>query len=29
LHTPGYDFNDAVLPVGVALFVALAEEALG
>jgi amidohydrolase len=28
LHTPGYDFNDAVLPIGTALFVALAEEAL-
>jgi len=28
LHTPGYDFNDEVLPVGAALLAALAERRL-
>ena len=28
VHTPGYDFNDAVLPVGAAFWVRLAETAL-
>ena len=29
LHSPGYDFNDAVLPVGAAYWVRLAETILG
>ena len=29
LHTPGYDFNDEVLPVGAALLATLAERRLG
>ena len=29
VHNPGYDFNDAVLPVGAAYWVRLAETALG
>jgi hippurate hydrolase len=29
LHSPHYDFNDAVIPVGAALFAAIAEDALG
>jgi hippurate hydrolase len=29
LHTPGYDFNDEVLPVGAALLASLAERRLG
>jgi metal-dependent amidase/aminoacylase/carboxypeptidase family protein len=28
VHNPGYDFNDAVLPVGAAFCVRLAETAL-
>ncbi len=28
LHSPHYDFNDAVIPVGAALFAAIAEDAL-
>ena len=28
LHHPGYDFNDAILPIGAAFWVELAEEFL-
>ena len=28
LHTPGYDFNDEVLPVGAALLASIAERRL-
>jgi hippurate hydrolase len=28
LHNPRYDFNDAVLPLGAALFAGLAEKAM-
>jgi hippurate hydrolase len=29
VHNPGYDFNDAILPIGAAFWVRLAETALG
>ena len=29
LHTPGYDFNDAILPYGIAYWVSLVEQELG
>ncbi len=29
LHTPGYDFNDAILPLGIAYWVSLVEQELG
>jgi metal-dependent amidase/aminoacylase/carboxypeptidase family protein len=29
VHTPGYDFNDAILPLGVAYWVALVQKELG
>jgi hippurate hydrolase len=28
VHNPGYDFNDAILPLGASLFVRLAERKL-
>jgi hippurate hydrolase len=28
LHTPGYDFNDEVLPIGAALLASIAERRL-
>jgi len=28
VHNPGYDFNDAILPIGAAYWVRLAETAL-
>jgi len=29
LHTPGYDFNDAILPYGISYWVSLVEQELG